>query len=80
MRKRKATYRAAFNPQTKHYGDPCDHGSYYPDIPGEIKVELGWLMEVFYENFIKEWDAKFLEALVSERIKPLITKTVPAYK
>ena len=25
----------------------------------------------------KEWDAKFLEALVSERMKPLITKNCP---
>ena len=26
-----------------------------------------------------EWDATFLEALVSERMKPLITKKMPQY-
>ena len=28
----------------------------------------------------KEWDAKFLDALVSERMKALITKTAPKCK
>ena len=46
------------------------------DLPEVMKkTELDLNMTRYIHG--KEWDAKFLEALVSERMKPLITKNCP---